>query len=423
MHYNIISIFYILILSLFLFFLYIFLFKNIQSLFAKNKLKEYIREIDNYKTVLNKIAEGVAVINKEKEILFVNESFGRNIRSVKTDGKNINIRFDFLTRNIELNSLIDEAVQNSLFKNAEKKIFYYDRAEKKTANCVIFKINDKDKYAVIVKDVTDIQKVEDIRSSFIQNVSHELQTPVTAITGFAETLKNGAIDNPSVRMKFVNIIEQHAKRLRFLIDDLITLSNIETEKFPVKLENIDIKANIENSLILFEREIKEKNLSFINKAKNDIFISDPGKISLIINNLIHNAVKYGNKNGTAIIIIEGYTCSRSAAMNFLSDTEETSVLWNFYFPCEDDPQFLFFSISDNGIGVNYTNLLRLGERFFRIDGTHKNSAKGSGLGLAIVKHTLKLLRGSAVIKSSMGNGFKFSFIIPVKTAKQNLNRE
>jgi two-component system phosphate regulon sensor histidine kinase PhoR len=421
MHYNTISIFYILILSLFLFFLYIFLFKNIQSLFAKNKLKEYTREIDNYKTILNNIAEGVAVINKEKEILFVNESFGRNIRSAKTDGKNINNRFDFLTRNIELNSLIDEAVKNSFFKIVEKKISYYDRAEKKTADCVIFKINNKDKYAVIVKDVTDVQKVEDIRSSFIQNVSHELQTPVTAITGFAETLKNGAIDNPSVRMKFVNIIEQHAKRLRFLIDDLITLSNIETEKFPVKLENIDIRANIENSLILFEREIKEKNLSVINEAKNDIFISDPGKISLIINNLIQNAVKYGNKNGIATI--EGYTGGKPAAMNFLSETEETSVLWNFYFSNEDDSQFLFFSISDNGIGVNYTNLLRLGERFFRIDGPHKNSAKGSGLGLAIVKHTLKLLRGSAVIKSSMGNGFKFSFVIPVKTVKQNLTPE
>ncbi len=421
MHYNIASIFYILILSLFLFFLYIFLFKNIQSLFAKNKLREYVREIEIYKTILNNIAEGVAVINKEKEILFVNESFGRNIRSAKTDGKNINNQFDFLTRNIELNSLIDEAVKKSFFKIAEKKISYYDRAEKKTADCVIFKINNKDKYAVIVKDITDIQKIEDIRSSFIQNVSHELQTPVTAITGFAETLKNGAIDNPSVRMKFVNIIEQHAKRLRFLINDLITLSNIETERFPVKLENIDIKANIENSLILFEREIKEKKLSVINKAKNDIFISDPGKISLIINNLIQNAVKYGNKNGIASI--EGYIVGRSDAMNFLSEAEETSVLWNFYSLNEADSQFLFFSISDNGIGVNYTNLLRLGERFFRIDGSHKNSEKGSGLGLAIVKHTLKFLRGSAVIKSSMGNGFEFSFIIPVKTVKQNLTQE
>ncbi len=412
MHYNIASIFYILILSLFLFFLYIFLFKNIQYLFAKNKLREYTREIEIYKTILNNIKEGVAVINKEKEILFVNESFGKNIRSAKTDGKIINNQFDFLTRNIELNSLIDGAVKNNFFKITEKKISYYDRAEKKTADCIIFKINNNDKYAVIVKDITDMQKIEDIRSSFIQNVSHELQTPVTAITGFAETLKNGAIDNPSVRLKFVNIIEQHAKRLRFLIDDLITLSNIETEKFPVKLENIDIKTNIENSLILFEHEIKEKNLSVINKAKNDTFISDTGKISLIINNLIQNAVKYGNKNG--IVSIEGYACDKAAALNFISEAEETSVLWNFYFLNEDDSQFLFFSIIDNGIGVNYTNLLRLGERFFRIDGSHKNSAKGSGLGLAIVKHTLKLLRGSAVIKSSMGNGFKFSFVIPVK---------
>ena len=76
----------------------------------------------------------------------------------------------------------------------------------------------------------------------------------------------------------------------------------------------------------------------------------------------------------------------------------------------------------NGKGVNYTNLLRLGERFFRIDSSHKESVKGSGLGLAIVKHALKFLRGSAIIRSSLGNGFTFSFIIPVGTVKQNLTR-
>ena len=420
MPYNILSIFYILILSLFLFFLYIFLFKNIQALFAKNKLKEYKKEIENYRTVLNNIAEGIAVINKEKEVLFVNESFSKNIRSTKIGHKHVINIFDFLTRNIELNSLIDDAVKNRYFNISEKKISYYDRAEKKTAHCVIFKINKEDKYAVIVRDITDIQKIESVRTSFIQNVSHELKTPVTAITGFAETLKNGAIDNPSVRIKFIDIIEQHAKRMRFLIDDLITLSNIETEKYPIKSENINIKINIDNSLILFEREIKEKKLSVTNKSKNDIFISDPGKISLVVNNLIQNALKYSNKNG--VILIEGYICDKFTAIDFISESEETSVLWNFYFPNEDDSQFLLFSISDNGKGVNYTNLLRLGERFFRIDSSHKESVKGSGLGLAIVKHALKFLRGSAIIRSSLGNGFTFSFIIPVGTVKQNLTR-
>ncbi len=168
--------------------------------------------------------------------------------------------------------------------------------------------------------------------------------------------------------------------------------------------------------MLFENEIKEKKISIANKSKNDIFISDPGKINLIINNLIQNAVKYSNKNGK--ILIEGYTVNKSQAANFISDIEETSVLWNFYYPKESDSQFLFFLISDNGIGVNYTNLLRLGERFFRIDGSHKNSEKGSGLGLAIVKHTLKFLRGSAVIKSGLGKGFDFSFIIPVNKVNE-----
>ncbi len=409
MDYNILTIFYILILSLFLFFLYIFLFKNIQTLFAKNKFKEYRREIENYMYVLNNITEGLAIINRRKDVLFVNHAFNKNIRSARI-GSNMG-GFDFLTRNIELNSLIDEAVKNDNFKFTEKKISYYDRAEKKTTSCTLLRIGNDDKYALIVKDITGIQKIENIRTSFIQNVSHELKTPVTAIAGFAETLKNGAIDKPSVRIKFIDIIEQHAKRLNFLIDDLITLSNIETEKSPLKYETIDIEKNIESSLILFEKEIKEKNLSVINNIKKDFFVSDPAKINLIITNLIQNAVKYTDNNG--IVIVDGYIADSLTAADFVSNIEDTSVLWNNFLPEENGGRFFFFSIMDNGKGVNYTNLLRLGERFFRIDSSHKDSIKGSGLGLAIVKHTLKLLNGSAVIKSGLGNGFTFSFVIPV----------
>ena len=410
MYYQITYFFYILILSLFLSFLYIFLFKKIRILSDKNKFKECRNEIDGYIYILNNLMDGIAIIDREKHILFVNDSFGKNIRSLKT---NAGIKeFDFLTRNLKLNSLIDDAINDYNFNYVEKKISYYDRAEEKIVDCKIFKIGQTAKYAVIIRDITYLQKIENIRAAFIQNISHELKTPITAIAGFAETLKNGAIDNPDVKTKFISIIEHHAKRLNYLIDDLIILTNIESEKYPVKYETVYIKLSIDDSLILFEQEIKDKNIAIINNVDDVSFISDTAKINQIITNLVQNAVKYVHKGG--IIKIRGYIGDSEAANDFISDTEETSVLWDNFIIKEYPQKFFFFSIEDNGMGVNYTNLLMLGERFFRVDSSHSSINKGTGLGLAIVKQTLKLLNGSAVIKSVLGNGFSFSLAIPVK---------
>ena len=408
MNYPFSAMLYILILSLFLFFLYIFLYKNIQTLFVKNKFREYRDKIENYLYILNNIMDGLAIIDADKNILFVNEAFNKNIRSIKNQS-NI-LEFDALTRNLELNSLIDDAVSDINFKFIEKKLSYYDRAEERIINCIILKIESSGEYAVIVRDITYLQKIENARTAFIQNISHELKTPITAITGFAETLKNGAIDNPDVRIKFIDIIYNHAKRLNYLIDDLITLTNIETEKTRVKYEKIYIKSGIEDSFVLFEKEIKEKKLTIINNISDISFLSDPVKINQIITNLVQNAVKYTDNGGT--IKIEGRVADYKAAADFILNIGDTSVLWDNLPLKENSGDFFFFSIEDDGKGVNYTNLLRLGERFFRVDSSHDEIHKGTGLGLAIVKHTLRLLRGSAVIKSSLGNGFIFSFIIP-----------
>jgi two-component system phosphate regulon sensor histidine kinase PhoR len=389
--------------------LYIFLYKNKQILFVKKDLVKCRGDINNYLYILNNLTDGIAIIDGKKNILFVNSAFHKNIRSIKIH-ENIK-EFDILTRNIELNSLLAQAVSDKNFKFIEKKISYYDMAEEKIANCMLFRIEAYDKYVLVIRDITYIQKIENIRAAFIQNISHELKTPITAIYGFIETLKNGAVYDPDISVKFIDIIYNHTKRLNYLIDDLITLTNIETEKYPVKYEKIAIKSAVEDSLALFEKKIKEKNLSVINDVMNVSFISDSVKINQIITNLIQNAVKYTETGGE--IELEGYLANRETAVDFISNIENTSVLWNNLNLKENYSKLFFFTIRDDGKGVNYTNLLRLGERFFRVDSSHKDTEKGTGLGLAIVKHTLKLLKGSAVISSGLGNGFTFSLIMPV----------
>ncbi len=404
----------ILILSLFIFFLYIFLSKKIykdiiiKNFLEKNRIKECEEQAGHYLYILNNLNDGIAIIDKEKNILFVNPAFKVNIRAASFRD-NIK-KFELLVRNFELNRLVDDVIDKDDASSTEKKISYFDKADEKIVNCTVFKIKNAKKYAVIVRNVTYLQKMENTRSAFIQNISHEIKTPVTAIIGFVETLKNGAMNNHNTGIKFLDIIEHHTKRLNYLTDDLIMLTNIETGKSPVKSEKIGIKPTIEHSLMLFEKEIKEKKLDINKNVENASFISDPSKINQIIINLIQNAVKYADRGG--VIKIEGLTIGAGTAYGFISDTKDTSVLWDNLPVTGDYKKFFFFSVENTGIGVSYTNLLRLGERFFRVDSSHTAEYKGTGLGLAIVKHTLKLLNGAAVLKSSPGNSFTFTFIIP-----------
>ncbi|MDA8273723.1 MAG: HAMP domain-containing sensor histidine kinase [Deltaproteobacteria bacterium] len=405
----------ILILSLFIFFLYIFLQKKIykdiliKKFLTKNTIREYEKQINLYLYILNNLSDGLTIVDKDKNILFVNPAFKDNVRSAAFP---YSIKkFEFLIRNFEINSLVDNIINKDNLDSIEKRVSYFDKANEKTVNCKVFKIKDTEKYAVIVRDVTYLQKIENIRATFIQNISHEVKTPITAIMGFVETLKNGAMDNHATGIKFLDIIEHHTKRLNYLIDDLITLTKIETGRAQIKLEKINIKSSVEHSLSLFEKEIKEKKIDIVKNIGNGLFISDFSKINQIIINLIQNAVKYTEKGG--IIKIEGSIQGAKTVYNFIAGVEEASVLWDNLSRAETLKEFFFFSIEDTGIGVSYTNLLRLGERFFRVNSSHTTEYKGTGLGLAIIKHTLKLLNGAAVLKSSLGNGFMFTFMIPL----------
>lgn len=406
---------------IYIFFIHIFkqkldIKRAVKLLFRKEKPREAIDASERFLYILNNLPDGLAIINSEKSILFINNAFGKNIRSIK---KISGIKdFDFLTRNLELNKLIDSVIESKGTAIAEKKISYFDRAEEKIVQCTAFRIGLSEEFAIIVRDVTYLQKIENVRTAFIQNITHEIKTPITAIKGFVETLKNGAAENVETRNKFIDIIEHHAGRLNYLIDDLLTLTNIETGKFPLKFESINVKSQVNNSLVLFENEISEKKIDIIASGIDMEIISDPSKINQIITNLIQNAVKYSLRNGT--IKIEASISDIGLINAIISDAENTGAIWNnLAHKDEKEGKFFLFSIEDSGIGVNYTNLLRLGERFFRVDSSHGSRHKGTGLGLAIVKHTIKVLEGCAIIKSSLGNGFGFTFAVPIDLAENS----
>ncbi len=409
----------ILIISLFASFLYIFLSKKIKKnviasdILLKDNIDEKENRIKMFSDVLQQIGDGIAIMDRNKNLVFVNRSFRKNIRSGPSDNVK---KFELLTRNYELNNMINETIEKNEVQVIEKNITYFDRASEKIAYCKVFKIEGTKNYAAIVRDITYLQKTEKVRATFIQNLSHEIKTPITAIMGFIETLKNGALENRETAVKFFNIIEHHAKRLNSLIDDLLILTNIETGKTSLKIERFNLQTIIDSSVFLFQKEIRSKKLEIIQDIKNASILSDFSKISQIVTNLLQNAVKYTENNG--IIKIEASIINIGEVEKILSKIDETAVFWDTIPPEKDT--FLFLSMEDTGSGVSYVNLLRLGERFFRVDSSHSHDPGGTGLGLAIVKHTLKILNGVAILQSCLGSGFSFIAFIPAEMENQNI---
>lgn len=227
---------------------------------------------------------------------------------------------------------------------------------------------------IAVQDITDIKRLENMRSEFVANVSHELKTPLTSIKGFSETLR--FVDSVETKNKFLDIIDKEVDRLTNLINDILILSNIENLH---KMENEDFKPGevVENVIDILKKQTAKKKIKidFIDDFKEKI-VGSKDKFYQLALNLIENAIKYSNENGNVKIHLK---------------------LENQYF---------IFEVSDDGVGIPKNDIPRIFERFYRVD--KSRSTRGTGLGLAIVKHIVKLFNGDINVKSSVGRGSTFT---------------
>lgn len=239
---------------------------------------------------------------------------------------------------------------------------------------------------ILIQDVTEVRKLEKMRTDFVANVSHELKTPLTSIMGFVETLKNGAIDNENVRDKFLNIIEIETERLTRLIEDLLTLSNIEGNKLSfANIEEIPVKTVISEIDHMMFGIAQQKDIVYISEVDEDLpyIIGSRDWFKQMILNLVDNAIKYTPKGGT--VKVTSYKKEKN----------------------------IFISIKDTGIGIPKKDIPRLFERFYRVDKARSRKVGGTGLGLAIVKHIVIAFKGEIKVKSEEGRGTEFIVRIPL----------
>lgn len=234
----------------------------------------------------------------------------------------------------------------------------------------------------VFHDISDLKRAEAIRRDFVANVSHELRTPVTVIKGYAETLLDGGANElPERTRHFISIISGHAERLTSLINDILTLSRLESREANLELTELDICGTVRKTAQLLEEHARGKgiDLQLFCPATLPKVLADPGQMEQVLLNLLDNAIKYTPAGGGVAVSAED------------NGNGQISV-----------------SVRDTGLGIPHKDLPRIFERFYRVDEARSREQGGTGLGLAIVKHIIQLHGGEISVESEVGRGTCFT---------------
>lgn len=235
------------------------------------------------------------------------------------------------------------------------------------------------------KEIDELKKLEAFRREFIADVSHELKTPIFAAQGFVHTLLDGAVNDKNVRTKFLKKAAKSLDGLDDLVQDLLTLSHLETGDIKMHIEQMDLRKLCEEVVEQFEEKAEKKNIQvrvLADQHAKILVFADWKRISQVVTNLVSNAIKYSLENGEVTITFD---VGKKNVTTFVTDTGE---------------------------GIPASHLPRIFERFYRVDKSRSREKGGTGLGLAIVKHILEGHNTKAEVQSTVGKGSVFSFKLP-----------
>lgn len=240
----------------------------------------------------------------------------------------------------------------------------------------------------VFRNVSEEERTSQMRRDFVANVSHELRTPLTALMGFIETLRHAARDDPVARDRFLSIMEQEAGRMNRLVQDLLHLSQVETQERIRPRDRVDLSAILRATIDSMQIMAKQADarLVLVGADAPKHLPGDADQLTQVFTNLIENAIKYGMAGQTVRIGLSREDSLRGPAISV--------------------------AVEDQGEGINTLHLPRLTERFYRVDSHRSREKGGTGLGLAIVKHIVNRHRGWLKIDSLPGKGSTFRVILP-----------
>ena len=346
-----------------------------------------ITELENshlqMKSILKSISHGILAIDINGNIMLINEEAKRILKcdtNKKVEDKNI-------SSVIGEKDLLNEIL---LFKGSKKN----KRIQLTTSEDIVYKINLDPIYLqdfdniiigsiINIEDITTKVKLENMRSDFVANVSHELKTPLTSISGFVETLRLNENIDINTRNRFLGIIESESDRLKRLIDDILLLSFIENNE-KMSLDKVSIYQVFKEvyEMTIYMANSKNIKLDYYFDDKEIEILSNRDYIKQIFLNLVDNAIKYTPENKKIEVYVK-------------KENENITI-----------------KVIDEGVGIPKEDINRIFERFYRVDKARSRDVGGTGLGLAITKHIVKSLDGTIVVNSELNKGSEFIVTIP-----------
>ncbi len=346
----------------------------------RKMMERLAQESSRREAILGSMVEGVLAVEHNLRITFYNDAFAQAVqaRTPAQDG----LSMLHMVRDPALRELLSRVIASGAaarermsLMNAKGRIFEVQAAP----------LAGPDGVGAIATfhDITELERLERVRKDFVANISHELRTPLAAIHGYVETLLEGALEDPENNRKFLEIIAAHTERISNLASDLMTLSEIEAERFPVLTERISAVELAESALEMVAARANQCSVhAFLNVADDAYVMGPRSRLERAISNLLLNAINYNHPGGEVRLDVR------------LMDATAR------------------ISVTDTGIGIAPQDLRRIFERFYRVDKGRSRETGGTGLGLSIVRNTVERVGGSVVVDSQLGKGSVFTLVFP-----------
>lgn len=353
-------------------------------------LEDIIKELKDrnarVNTIINSLNNAIIAVDKSMHVIMINP-VAKAMFNINYKNDPVGVPLVQIIRNKRINDLLIKSITGNMVLDDE---IHLTENGKRILSVHVSPIypdegNENNGGALaLITDITQVRKLEEIRSEFVSNVTHELKTPLTSIQGFVETLKNGALYDSNVAVKFLDIIEIEADRLRSLINDILELSEIENKKQETDLSYFKLHPLVAEISEMLSNAAEDKNIDIKIQVSPEIELwANQGHIKQLLINLMDNAIKYNKRGGQVIV----------SAQVFGSILE--------------------ISVKDTGIGIPEEHTDRIFERFYRVDKGRSREMGGTGLGLSIVKHIVQLYNGSVRLVSREGEGSEFIVTLPV----------
>lgn len=349
----------------------------------RQTIEEVTAERDRVQAMLDSMSDVVLAVDRKGRIFMVNPAVETTFGVTQADcvGRSVvevirNFDLDMVLQRVQSSN--SQVVREITIISPEPRIFIL-RATPLVGS-------GQGGAVVLLRDITERKRMEQMRSEFMANVSHELRTPLTSIRGFVETLLDSGTDDPQMTRHFLGIIAAETTRLSNLVDDLLDLSRIEERRVVHRWQREGVDKLIDRVFTICGSRAEEKQIAIKANLSSRLppLFGDPDLLAQVLINLVDNAIKYTPEGGTITLSarVEG---------------DEIRI-----------------DVEDTGVGIPAENLPRVFERFYRVEKARTRGTGGTGLGLAIVKHIIKGHGGRVEVKSTVGKGTVFSVFLPLE---------